>query len=486
MGHAENDIAMLTADAATIVNLKKVFAGQRAAFLRDGTPPAKLRIDRIDRAIGLLVDNQKAICNAISEDFGCRAYEQSMLLDVFVAIEHLKYCRKHLRQWMKPERRSANLPFNLLGARAEIHYQPKGVVANIGPWNFPVLAAFSPLAPMLAAGNRAILKVSELTPRTAELCRALIEKAFDATEVACFYGGPEVGAALATLPFDHIFFTGSPRVGKLVMKAAADNLTPVTLELGGKSPVIVANDADLGLAAYRMAWGKLLNSGQICVTADYALVPEQMLRPFIAEFERAVARLYPTLRDNPDYTAMISDHHRQRVLGYLDDARSRGVEVIEVNPAGEDFALATTRKIAPALVINPGDDCRVMQEEIFGPVLPIKTYRKLDEALSYINARPRPLALYFFGGKQQANHVLASTISGGASINDVAVHVLQDNIPFGGTGNSGMGNYHAEFGFQTFSHARGVYRGVRADPLAVLRPPYTKRTGRLLAFLARR
>jgi coniferyl-aldehyde dehydrogenase len=486
MGHADNEMGQMTADAAAIAGLKQAFAGQRAAFMRDGTPSAEVRIDRIDRAIGLLVDHQKPICNAISEDFSSRAHEQSMLLDVFVAIEHLKYCRKHLRRWMQPKRRAANFPLNLLGARAEVHYQPKGVVANIGPWNFPVLAAFSPMAPMLAAGNRVIVKVSELTPRTAELCGALIAKAFDPTEVAAFHGGPDVGAAFARLPFDHIFFTGSPRVGKLVMKAAAENLTPVTLELGGKSPVIVANDADLPLAAYRMAWGKLLNSGQICVTADYALVPEAMLRPFIAEFERAVARLYPTLRDNPDYTAMISDHHRERVLGYLDDARGKGVEVIEINPAREDFTAPGSRKLAPALVINPGDDCRVMQEEIFGPILPIKTYRKLDEALTYINARPRPLALYFFGGRKQADHVLASTISGGASINDVAVHVLQDNLPFGGTGNSGMGNYHAEFGFQTFSHARGVYRGVRADPLASLRPPYTNRTRRLLAFLARR
>jgi coniferyl-aldehyde dehydrogenase len=486
MGHAESDVGRLAAESATIAELKKVFAGQRGAFMRDGIPTAEVRIDRIDRAIGLLVDHKQAICEAISEDFGCRAHEQTMLLDVFVGIEHLKYCRKHLRQWMKPSRRSANFPLNLFGARAEVHFQPKGVIANIGPWNFPVLAAFSPLAPMLAAGNRAILKVSELTPRTAELCRTLIAKTFDPTEVACFYGGPDLGAALASLPFDHIFFTGSPRVGKLVMKEAADNLTPVTLELGGKSPVIVASDADLALAAYRIAWGKLLNSGQICVTADYALVPEALLRPFIAEFERAVARLYPTIRDNPDYTAMISDHHRKRVLAYLDDARGKGVEVIEINPAKEDFSAAATRKIAPALVINPGDDCRVMQEEIFGPVLPIKTYRKMDEALAYINARPRPLALYFFGGRKDADHVLASTISGGASINDVAVHVLQDNLPFGGSGNSGMGNYHAEFGFMTFSHARAVYRGIRRDPLAVVRPPYTERTRRVLAFLTRR
>jgi coniferyl-aldehyde dehydrogenase len=318
---------------------------------------------------------------------------------------------------------------------------------------------------MLAAGNRVIVKVSELTPRSAELCRTMFEKAFDPTEVACFYGGPDLGAALASLPFDHIFFTGSPRVGKLVMREASANLTPVTLELGGKSPVIVADDADLELAAYRIAWGKLLNSGQICVTTDYALVPEAKLRPFVAELERAVARLYPTLRDNADYTAMISDHHRGRVLGYIADARSKGAEIIE---------------------IKPGDDCYVMQEEIFGPILPIKTYRTMDEALSYINARPRPLALYFFGGKKQADHVLSSTISGGASVNDVAMHVLQNNLPFGGSGNSGMGNYHSDFGFKTFSHARAVYRGIRADPLAIMRPPFNNRTRRLLAFLTRR
>jgi coniferyl-aldehyde dehydrogenase len=486
MGHAETGIEAMNLDASAIERLKQVFATQRAAFLREAAPTAEVRIDRIDRAIGLLVDNKRAICEAVSEDFSNRAPEQTMLLDVYGSIEQLKYCRKHLRQWMKPARRRANFPFNVLGAGAEIRYQPKGVIANIGPWNFPVLAAFSPLAPMLAAGNRVILKVSELTPRTAELCQTMIAKAYDPAEVACFYGGPDLGAAFTSLPFDHIFFTGSPRVGKLVMKAAADNLTPVTLELGGKSPVIVADDADLELAAYRIAWGKLMNSGQICVTADYALVPEAMLRPFIAAIERAVARLYPTLRDNADYTAMISNHHRDRVLGYIADARTKGAEVIEINPAREDFTQATTRKIAPTLVIDPSDDCNVMQEEIFGPVLPIKTYRAIDEALSYVNARARPLALYFFGGRKQADHVLSSTISGGASVNDVAVHVLQENLPFGGSGNSGMGSYHAEFGFQAFSHARAVYRGIRIDPLAIMRPPFSNRTRRLLAFLTRR
>jgi len=471
------------ADAASIVDLRNVFAAQRAAFLHDGMPTAEARIDRIDRAIGLLIDNKRAICEAMSEDFSNRAHEQTLLLDVYAAIEQLKYNRKHLRRWMKPERRGANFPLNLFGARAEIRYQPKGVVANIGPWNFPVQAAFAPLAPMLAAGNRVIVKVSELTPRTAELCRTMIASEFDAAEVAAVCGGPDLGAAFAALPFDHIFFTGSPRVGRLVLQAAAANLTPVTLELGGKSPAIIAEDADLALAAYRIAWAKLLNSGQICVTADYVLVPESRLRAFIAEYKRAVARLYPTLRDNPDYTAMISDHHRRRVLSYVEDARNKGVEIIEINSTQEDFSASTPRKIAPMLAINPGDDCRLMQEEIFGPLLPVKTYRDLGDALTYINARPRPLGLYFFGGERQADHVLSSTISGGAAINDIAVQVLQESLPFGGSGNSGMGNYHAEFGFRTFSHARGVYRGTRADPLAVLRPPFTKHTRRVLGFL---
>jgi coniferyl-aldehyde dehydrogenase len=483
MGLAQLDVGTHAAASAPIDDLQSLFEAQRAAFLRDGIPTPQTRIDRIDRAIGLLVDHRRAICEAMSEDFSSRAHEQTLLLDVYVAIEQLKYNRKHLRRWMKPERRGVNFPLNLLGARAEIRHQPKGVIANIGPWNFPIQAAFGPLAPMLAAGNRVIIKVSELTPRTAELCRSMIASVFDATEVAAVCGGPDLGAALAALPFDHIFFTGSPRVGQLILKSAAANLTPVTLELGGKSPVIIAEDADLALAAYRIAWAKLLNSGQICVTADYVLVPESRLRPFIAEYERAVARLYPTLRDNPDYTAMISDHHLRRVSSYVEDARSKGVEIIEINTAREDFTQSTSRKLAPTLLINPGDECRVMQEEIFGPVLPVKTYRDLGDAMNYVNAHPRPLALYFFGGARQADRVLSSTISGGAAINDIAVQVLQDNLPFGGSGNSGMGNYHAEFGFKTFSHARAVYRGISADPLSVLRPPFNKHTRRVLEFL---
>jgi coniferyl-aldehyde dehydrogenase len=486
MKPVDNDINALATDHVVIDSMIAAFGRQRASFVRDGPPSEVVRRDRIDRVIGLLVDHQHGLCAALDEDFSGRAHEQSRLLDVYAALEQLKYCRRHLRAWMRPERRRANFPGNLLGARAEVHYQPKGVVANICPWNFPVHAGFGPLAAMLAAGNRVIIKLSEFTPRTAELCQRLVAKTFDETEVAVFFGGPTVGEALIELPFDHIFFTGSPRVGKLVMAAAAKNLTPVTLELGGKSPAIVAEDADFALAAYRIAWAKLQNSGQICVTADYAMLPEGRVRAFVDEFKRAVAKLYSTLRDNPDYTAMITDAHRQRVLGYLDEARGRGAEVIEVNPANEDFSDQRSRKIVPALVIDPPDDCRIMQEEIFGPVLPIKTYRTLDHAVAYVNARPRPLALYYFGARTGADRVLASTISGGAAVNDLAVQVLEENLPFGGSGNSGMGNYHAEFGFKTFSHAKAVYWGTRADPLAVLRPPYGRWTRKTLDLLIRR
>lgn len=473
-------------DAAAIAHMKTTFARQHESFTQEGPPTEAVRRDRIERAIGLLVDHQHDLAATLDEDFRGRAHEQTRMLDVYAAIEQLKYARRHLRRWMKPERRRANFPGNLVGARAEIHYQPKGVIANICTWNFPVHIAFAPLAAMLAAGNRVIIKLPELTPRTGELCRRLIAQTFDAAEVAAFVGGPAVGAALAELPVDHILFTGSPRIGKLVMLAAAQNLTPVTLELGGKSPVIIGAEADLSLAAYRIAWAKLLNSGQICVTADYAMVPKERVETFTQEYQRAVAKLYPTLRDNPDYTSMISAAHQQRVLAYVEEAKRRGAEVIEVNPAGEDFAGQRGRKIVPALVIDPPDDCRIMQEEIFGPVLPIRTYRTPSEVITYVNERPRPLALYYFGNRSEADRLLLSTISGGAAINDLILHALEANLPFGGSGNSGIGNYHAEFGFKTFSHAKAVYRGTRADPMAVLRPPYGKWTRRALDLLARR
>ena len=309
------------------------------------------------------------------------------------------------------------------------------------------------------------------------------------SELAAFQGGPEIGAAFAALPFDHLFFTGSPAVAKKVMRAAAENLTPVTLELGGKSPAIVAASADLAHAARRIAWAKLLNSGQACLAPDYVFVPEERASAFIAAFQSAVAAMYPTLAANPDYTSMINGPQRQRVQSYVDDARRRGVRVVEVNPADEDFQAQRGHKVMPAILLDPGDDCLAMQNEIFGPLLPVKTYRSIDEVVGYVNAHPRPLALYYFGGdRAESARVLDATTSGGACVNEALVHAMQENLPFGGCGNSGMGAYHGEQGFRTFSHSKSVYsagpRGI--DPLFFMRPPYGRALERALAFLVRK
>jgi coniferyl-aldehyde dehydrogenase len=328
----------------------------------------------------LLGDHRNEICEAMAADYVVRAPEQTLLADVVACVDGIKHAKKHLRRWMRPSRRSPNFPLGLLGAKAHVHYQPLGVVGNIVPWNFPVYLAVGPLVGILAAGNRAMIKMSEFVPQTAALLERLFAAAFDETEVAVFQGGPEVGAAFGSLPFDHLFFTGSPKIGKLVMRAASENLTPVTLELGGKSPVVVGRSADLALVARRVAWGKTFNGGQVCLAPDYVLVPEEHCAAFVEAFQAAVAQMYPTIRDNPHYTSIINDLQHSRVRSYLDDARRRGVQVVEVNPAGEDFATQAGRKMPPMLLIDPADDCLVMRNEIFGPLLPVKTYGAIDDA----------------------------------------------------------------------------------------------------------
>ena len=474
------------ADGASIARLHAVFARQCQSFAADGIPSLAVRRDRIDRAIGMLVDHRQALCEALSEDFSNRSHEQSAMLDIAATLEQLKHVRKHMARWMRPQRRRPNLPLGPLGAKAEIRFEPKGVMANIAPWNFPVHLAIAPLAPMLAAGNRVIIKLSELTPRTADLLQTLIAETFAETEVAAFSGGPDFGAAFAALPFDHILFTGSPRVGKLVMREAAANLCPVTLELGGKSPVVVTDGADLAYAAQRVAWGKLLNAGQICLAPDHVFVPEAQLEEFISAYTDATATMYPALLDNPDYTAMISGHHLERMHGYIAEARAAGARVIEINPSGEDFSQQNARKMAPTLIVDPPEHLGLMRDEIFGPLLPIRTYAGLDTVIAKINANPHPLALYVFGQPAAVEKVLANTHSGGAAINDVIMHVMQEDLPFGGIGNSGMGAYHGEFGFRTFSHMRSVYRGTRLDPMQLLKPPYGKLARRILDFMIKR
>ena len=457
------------------MDMQAILARQKAAQLRDGAPSAQQRIDRIDRCIQLLIDHRKGIEEALNADFGARSREATAFTDVAGSIGPLKHARDHLAKWMRPEKRGTTPALlGLFGAKAEVRYQPKGVVGVISPWNFPVNLTFAPLAGILAAGNRAMIKPSEHTRATSELMKTMFASVFSEEEIAVVTGGPEVGEAFAHLPFDHLIFTGATAIARHVMKAAAENLTPLTLELGGKSPVILGKGADLPTAAARIMNGKTLNAGQICLAPDYVLAPRDKVEGFVEAARHSVAKMFPTIKDNPDYTAIVAQRHYDRVMGYLDDARAKGARIVELNPAGEDLAQQEHRKIAPTLVLDPSDDMKVMQEEIFGPVLPVKSYADVDEAIAFVNGRDRPLGLYYFGSDaEEREKVLTATTSGGATVNDVIFHVAQENLPFGGVGPSGMGSYHGVDGFREFSHRKAIYTQIKADgPLKMMRPPY--------------
>ena len=459
-----------------IAKMSDLLARQKAAQLRDGAPSAEVRIARIDRCIDLLIRHEAEIAKALNADFGNRPEAVSGVTDIAGSIGPLKHAKAHLRRWMKPEKRKTTPAIlGLFGAKAVVEFQPKGVVGIISPWNFPVNLTFAPLAGILAAGNRAMIKPSEFTPATSELMAKMFGEAFSAEEIAVFTGGPEVGQAFASLPFDHLIFTGATSIARHVMKAAAENLVPVTLELGGKSPVILSRSADYATAAARVMAGKTLNAGQICLAPDYVLAPQDRLGEFVGEATKAVAAMFPTIKDNPDYTSVINQRHYDRIRGYLDDARKKGAEVVELNPAGEDFSQQEHRKIPPTLVLNPTDEMKIMQEEIFGPVLPVITYHGVDEAVAYVNAHERPLGLYYFGADaEEEARVLSKTTSGGVTVNDVIFHVAQEELPFGGVGPSGMGSYHGVDGFREFSHRKAIYKQLKKDlgPMKALRPPY--------------
>jgi coniferyl-aldehyde dehydrogenase len=447
---------------------------QRRAFLEQGTPSALVRVQRIDRLIASVIEHETRIIEACAADFGHRSADSSRWTEVAAVIEGAKYCKKHLTAWMKPEKRSPVFPLGLLGARAEVRFQPVGVVGIVSPWNFPVYLAFSPLAGVLAAGNRALIKPSEVTPASAEVIASVVRKAFDETEVAVVTGGPEVGSAFSGLAFDHLVFTGGTAIARHVMRAAADHLVPVTLELGGKCPVIVGKKADLRDVALKVMNGKCMNAGQICLAPDYVMVPASRRGELVEALRAATATMFDGLRDNPDYTSVVNERHRKRIQGYLDDARSKGAELVELNPKGESFEGQKTNKMPPTLVLGATDDMAIMKEEIFGPAMPVKTYETIDEAIDYVNAHDRPLALYYFGhDATERERVLGRTTSGGVTVNDVVMHVAQEDLPFGGIGPSGMGSYHAREGFRTFSHARGVFTQTKIDALGkMLRPPF--------------
>lgn len=467
---------MTDTSADQIQTLLKI---QRDDFLKSGVPRAAVRIERLTKGIRLLLDNRDEIVEAVCEDFGHRSEEVTLFADIVASVGAFKDARKHVNSWMKPERRGLKFPLGLLGAKAEVRYQPKGVVGIIAPWNFPIGMMFIPLSNALAAGNRALIKPSEHTPRTSALIARLIEETYDETEVRVVQGGPETGAAFSAQPFDHIIFTGPTFVGKLVMEAAAKNLTPVTLELGGKSPVFVSKTADLEMVAERVAFGKYMNAGQICLAPDYLFIDETRRDEFADVFVKTTERMYPTMLANDDYTSIITPLHRERLESWLDDAREKGADVRMINPAGEDFSGQNkTNKVPAALILDATDDMKVMQSEIFGPVMPLMTYKGLDDVIDYVNARPQPLALYYFGtDKAEEDRLLNHTLSGGVTINSVVMHGGHDGVPFGGVGASGMGNYHGVDGFKTFSHARTVLRHPKLsiERLIGLIPPYGKK-----------
>lgn len=467
-----------------MITMQEVLHKQREAHLREGPPDLALRLYRLDRCISLLKSHGKALEQAMNDDFGNRSAHASGLTDIMTPVIALQHARKHLRTWMKPERRPVE-PWllGLLGAKAEIQFQPKGVVGVVAPWNFPVGLVFSPLASAIAAGNRVMVKPSEHTPRTSELLAQLVGNSFDPAEIAVVNGGAEVGAEFTLLPFDHLIFTGAGSIAKHVMHAAADHLVPVTLELGGKSPVIIGGSADIPVAAARIMAGKVLNAGQICLAPDHVHVPASMRDTFVASVITATAEMVPSIRDNPDYTAIIADRHFERLQGYLTDAKQKGATLIEINPAGDDLTQQQHRKMAPTLVLDATPDMLVMQEEIFGPILPVLTYTQIDTVIAGINAADRPLALYYFGtDSTELARLERETTSGGICVNDVIMHCAQENLPFGGIGPSGMGAYHGRDGFLEFSHRKAVYHQIKRDlgPLKAFRPPYGDNVRKLI------
>jgi coniferyl-aldehyde dehydrogenase len=460
--------------AATLRRLKD-------AARKAGAPTCDERIASLEKLERAITSRKDAIGRAIARDFGNRSRHETLIADVFVTLGSLRHTKAHLRDWMETQDRDTGLAF--MPATCQLVLQPLGVVGIISPWNYPVQLALTPLVAALAAGNRAMLKPSELVPETAALLRDLVAETFPPDQVTVITGGADVGEAFAKLPFDHIVFTGSTRVGKIVMRAASENLVPVTLELGGKSPTIVGSDFNTRVAAERIMGGKAFNAGQTCVAPDYVIVPAGTRDTFVEACKTAMAKLYPTLEKNPDYTSIVSDKHYARVRALVDDAKAHGATIVEMNPAGETLA-PETRKMAPTLILDPTDEMLCMQEEIFGPVLPVRTYEKLDDAIAYVNEHPRPLALYYFGHDNRSiERVLSETISGGVSINETMMHVVQDDLPFGGVGPSGMGHYHAREGFETFSKKKAVFRQARLNTTGLLRPPFGKMVDRLLAVL---
>ncbi|HVF62789.1 MAG TPA: coniferyl aldehyde dehydrogenase [Casimicrobiaceae bacterium] len=463
--------------------LSSLFDLQRSAFAAERYPTLAARRDRLSRLLALTREHEREIVQAIDADFGGRSPHETRFAEMLVSANAIRDALRDLPRWMKARR--VRTPTALLPGRGEVLPRPLGVVGIIAPWNYSFQLAIVPAVGALAAGNRVLVKPSELTPRTAELLQSLIGRRFAVDEFAVVTGDADVGRAFASLPFDHLFFTGSTVVGRQVAVAAARNLVPVTLELGGKSPALFAADVDLKAAVPRFVAGKLFNAGQTCIAPDYALVPRSMKDRFVTEVKRTVERFYPTLADNADYTAIINDRHMNRLRALVDDARERGATVIEVNPVAETLEPAR-RKLPPTILTGVDPAMAVMQDEIFGPLVPVETYDSIEEAIERVESRPAPLAFYYFGRDEaQRDRVMRETRAGGVTVNDTLWHFGHEDLPFGGIGESGSGAYHGERSFLTFSNQKAIFYQSALSPARLLWPPYGKRFERLMALLKR-
>lgn len=464
------EVIQLSESNQQIQRMNQIFADQKAAFRKNPMPSREERVANLKKLRKMLMDNQDALIDSISADFSNRSADETKLAEILTTIHGIDYNIKNLKAWMTRDKKKISPLFQ--PATGFVQYQPLGIIGIISPWNYTVSLSMGPLVAALAAGNRAMIKMSEFTPQTSALIEQLISDTFPEDLVAVVNGDAEVATAFSSVKWNHLLFTGSTAVGRHVMRAAADNLTPVTLELGGKSPTLISDDVNMDDATQAIVFGKAFNAGQTCIAPDYILCPEHRLEHFVDRFQHFFAKMYPTLKHNCDFTSVVDERQYARLQSYLDDAKAKGATIIECNHADEDMKNGT-RKMAIHLVLNATDDMLVMQEEIFGPILPVLPSKSLDDAIDYINDRPHPLALYYFGmDKEEQEYVLNQVRAGGVCINDTISHFAQEDLHFGGVGESGMGAYHGEQGFLTFSHAKSVFCKNHFNSTKFAYPPF--------------
>jgi len=452
------------------MNLFETFNQQKKDFLLNEIPSYEIRKSQLETLLKVIKANSKNLAEAVNQDFGHRSFDETELLEIIPTLQTIKYYLKHLKKWMRPRR--AKVSFWFKPGVAKIYPQPLGVIGIVVPWNYPIQLSLGPLVAALSAGNRVMIKMSELTPNTGKLIRDLLAEVFSEERLVVINGDVEIAKEFVLLPFDHLLFTGSTEVGKKVMMSASNHLTSVTLELGGKSPVIIVPDSSIRSAVRSIMTGKLFNAGQTCVAPDYVFLPDGSESLFIEEAKNFVEKHYHNITQNDDYSSIINQKHFDRLENLLKEAESNGAKIIRLE---NNFNNAENKKIVPCIILNCNDEMKIMQEEIFGPYLPLIPYQEIKEVVDQINRRPYPLALYLFDERlRYADFVLKNTISGGVTVNETLLHVAQESLPFGGVGESGIGQYHGKAGFDTFSHLKSIFFQSRLNGFALMRPPFGK------------